>query len=702
MRVPFEWLREFVQCDGTPDEVSRILTMIGHEVEGTEDVDGDVVFEVNITPNRPDCLSILGIARELAAALGKPVRLPDLTVVSEPRGLDFNLDILDSDLCPRYAGRIVRNIAIGPSPEWMRRRIEKCGIRSINNIVDVTNYVLIEMGHPLHAFDLAALRKNRIRVGTPASVQGKGVAVSMQTLDGVSREIPPQSLLIWDGERPVAVAGVMGGLDTEVKESTRDVFIESAYFDPVSVRRTSKALGLRTESSYRFERGTDIKLLKKALDRAARLTAQVSGGRIDGKIDLYPRLYAPPSVRVHYGKVRRVLGVGLSDEEILRTLDGLGLTIDARSDHFAVTPPTYRRDILRDADVIEEVARMYGYDRIPAKMPKVEAAAPEVSRSARRDANPIVKEAFLKSGFTEVINFSFMGTADLDLLGIAEDDGRRSAVVVKNPLRVEDSLMRTTLIPSLLRNVATNIAHGIREMRLFEAARVFIQDPGLKSTRGAGDDPLPVEDLHAGLVLYREKTQSLYPDDTPDFFVVKGVIENMLRELAVRGISFRRSDEPFLHPGQSADILVGGEKAGCIGVLSPVVVDALGIKAQRPSFVVAEVNISMLGATQPDTVTYRPLPRYPAIERDTAVVVDAGLEAAHILSWIDALGEPLVEERTLFDVYQGDRVAAGSKSIAFRVTYRAYDRTLTDEEIDGIHQKLVAHVLTRSGGQIRQ
>jgi phenylalanyl-tRNA synthetase beta chain len=370
MRVPFEWLKEFIDIKESPHEVAHRLTMIGLEVEATEQVDSDVVFEVNVTPNRPDCLSIIGIARELSAAYKAPLVFPDHDILAETGELDFNVDIVDAELCHRYAGRVVRNLKIGHSPDWLKKRLEKCGIRSINNIVDITNYVLLELGHPLHAFDLKTIKGRRIIVGTPNSVKGTGTRIKFKTLDGIEREMPDDSLLIWDAERPIAIAGVMGGIETEVSDSTVDIFIESAYFEPVSVRRTSKTLGLKTESSYRFERGTDIKMLKKALDRAAYLMKEVAGGTICGKIDIYPKRYKPDEINIRYSRVNDTLGLKLAKEEIINCLDGLGFEMKKLANSLKIKPPAYRRDIKSEVDVIEEVARIYGYDRIPAQLPK--------------------------------------------------------------------------------------------------------------------------------------------------------------------------------------------------------------------------------------------------------------------------------------------------------------------------------------------
>jgi phenylalanyl-tRNA synthetase beta chain len=408
MLVPFSWLKEFVDVHLPVEEAAHALTMAGLEVEGIEEAGDDRVMEVNVTPDRPDCLSVLGIARELSAITGIPVTLPEHRVPDDTAA-DFTLEILDETLCPRYAGRIVRGVTIGGSPGWMHERLERCGIRSINTIVDITNYVLLEFGHPLHAFNLATLRGSTIRVGTA------GRDRTIATLDGVERRLPEEALLIWDAERPVAVAGVMGGAETEVGEGTTDIFIESASFQPVSVRRTSKALGLKTEASYRFERGTDILMLEHALDRAAYLVRKLAGGKTSPLLDAYPRGFQPRAVTVEYEKVNRVLGTKLSPEDILGILGRLELELSASRDSFEVIPPAYRHDITTDVDIIEEVARLYGYDRIPTVVPRSEIS----SRVSGAKAGLIeqVKGALLREGFHEAVNYSFLNMDHLDVLG---------------------------------------------------------------------------------------------------------------------------------------------------------------------------------------------------------------------------------------------------------------------------------------------
>jgi phenylalanyl-tRNA synthetase beta chain len=693
MRVSLDWIKDFVKVDATPEAIAEKLTMTGLEVEAIEHIGADVALEVNVTPNRADCLSIIGIARELSVSYGLPLVFPDLNIVSESKGLDFNIEIAQPDLCPRYAGRIVHSLKVGPSPDWMKRRLEICGIRSINNVVDITNYVLMEFGQPLHAFDLSTLKGSMIRVGTPKALAGQS-SMKFKTLDGIERDIPGDSLLIWDGERPVAVAGVMGGMDTEVTDDTTDVLIESACFEPTSVRRTSKILGLKTDASYRFERGADIKVLKKALDRAALLMKELAGGDIYGKIDIYPRRFQPAEINVRFDRVNKLLGLNLSPATILNCLQGLGFEITEQpGSGFIVKVPPYRLDITMEADIIEEVARFYGYDKIPTELPEAIIGGTghrdEIyAAGIKRD----IRQSFLKTGFTEAINLSFMGAQDLDLLAIPQNDSRRKLVRVMNPLREEEAFMRTTILPSLIRNLVHNISHGNRDLRFFEMSRVF---------ENSGSGPLPVEKERIAAVYFREKTKSLYKEEAADFFIVKGVIEAILSGIGAENISYVRSDEPFLHPGRSADILLGGQKAGFVGALSPDVTERIDIKANKPSIIALEMDMAAVIAASQKKVTYRQLPKYPFVERDTAIILDASIEAATIIGHLKSYPSALIEDITIFDVYQGKGIEDGKKSVAFNVRYRSQEKTFTDAEIEKLHSALVEHLISKTAGRVR-
>lgn len=681
MRVSLEWLKEFIGIKLPVETLAGKLTMAGLEVEAIERLDNDHVLEVNVTPNRPDCLSIMGIARELSAITNTPLKFPEYKV-KETDDSEVGIEIADKELCKRYAGRVVKGITISGSPDWIKTRLEKCGIRTINIIVDITNYVLLELGHPLHAFDLDTLKGKTIKVATAGKNQG------IVTLDGVERNLHGDALLIWDGVRPVALAGVMGGAETEVTDSTKNIFIESAYFKPESVRRTSKALGLKTESSYRFERGTDIEMLEIALDRTAFLIEKTAGGKIAKKVDVYPEKFQPNPISVKYERVNRILGTDISREDMTDILGRLKIPTEVNGDYFKVFPPPFRPDIERDADVIEEIARLYGYDRIPTAMPRA-----DISSAVRKTKHPVisaVKEVLRKEGFNEVINYSFMNEKYLDILNLPAEDRRRKAVMIKNPLRKEDSFLRTMLLPSLIENFTYNLFRGIKDIRISEISRVF-EDTG---------KPLPFESLHMGGVYYREKSPSLWKETAGDFYLVKGLVESLFERVKITGFSFSPSNEPFVHPGKSADIFISGEKTGFMGTLSPEVIDRLDIKS-RPDIQIFEMDMDKLLSYIPEAISYTPIPKFPFIERDIAVVLDESIRAADVIKLIRAYPSEFIEDVSVFDSYRGANIPAGKKSLAFAIRYRATERTLTDEEVEALHKDLVEHITGKTGGEIR-
>jgi len=690
MRVPYEWLKEFVDITAKPEDVAERLTMIGLEVEAVESLEDDAVFEVNVTPNRPDCLSIMGIAREISAAFKLPLRIPACDIKGELPLSDFCIEIIVPELCNRYAGRLIKDVVISDSTEWIKTRLEKCGIRTINNIVDITNYVLLEFGHPLHAFDANTISGKKIVVNIA------GTNNKIVTLDGIERELPVDTLLIWDSIRPIAIAGVMGGLETEVSDKTRDIFLESAYFDPYSVRRTSKKLNLVSESSYRFERGTDIEFLEKALNRAALMIKEIAGGTVYEIIDAYPVKYVSEPVEIRYERINRILGTELSNTDMLKILKRLGIGIMDKEDIFIVYPPAYRRDIRRDSDVAEEIARFYGYDRVPVRIPRSSFSSCPLNKKTMNIGK--IREAMRKSGFTEVINYSFMNPSSLDTIAIPENDRRRRTIAIKNPLRQEESLLRTTLVPALIENFKYNLDRGIKDIRFFEISMVFFTPANLREDTGKA---LPIEELKLGGIFYKEKSPSLWREDVRGFYIAKGALESMLEELKITGYLFTPSSEPFLHKGQSSDIYVSGSYAGYLGVIGPEIVETLDLKKQKPEIVVFELNIDMLLTFIPDSIKYSPVPKYPYVERDIAIIVDENISASEIKGFMNSFSSDLIEKVSVFDCYKGGNIPEGKKSLAFSIIYRSKDRTLTDEEVENIHATLVNFLIGKTGGELR-
>lgn len=681
MLIPFSWLKEFIDTVSSPEEVAHTLTMLGLEVEGIETEHNEIVFDIGITPNRPDCLSLLGIARELKASTGEEIILPEHSIQPD-FSEEFKISI-DSHLCRRYAGRIIRDVKIGPSPEWMARRLELSGLRPINNVVDITNYVLLEFGHPLHAFDLDTLKGKTIRVDTPDTIR------VLKTLDSVERQVNENDLLIWDGERPVALAGIMGGLETEVTEKTTDVFLESAYFDPISIRRTSRRLSLKTEASYRFERGTDIEGLITALDRAAFLMKQLCGGRLSQLIDVYPDRYIPGKITLRFKRIEQLLGIRIPDERVIDILQSLDFKItDTTSSALTVEAPSFRVDIENETDLIEEVARHYGYEKIPVSLPEAPLSLDTVSD---KDRTELLKNVLLLSGFNEAINYSFMNPAILDRLNIPTDDRRRACVELINPLRKEDSALRTFLLPSLIDNLLHNIFQGIRDIKLFEIARVFQK----------GGKELPDETKSLGILYLYTPGQRLWEDRPDVFYLLKGVVEKLFQVSNISDFSFVRTTEPFLHPGRSSDIWLDKEKIGFVGILSPQIKAEFDIREIKEDIGVAELNLDILINCRQRVVEYKPLARFPAIRRDIALLVDKGVEAETILSVIGTYRTDIIEEVNIFDVYEGKNIPKGKRSIATSIIYRSKEKTLKDEEVDRVHRDLIDYLMKKTGGQLR-
>ncbi len=696
MLISYEWLKELVEISAAPEEVSKTLTMIGLEVEGETSVQGDTVFEVNVTPNRPDCLSSIGIARELSAAFKTPLKLPLHEIKNGQPVPDFSVEILNPDLCNRYTGRVITGVKISDSPEWMKSRLEKCGIRSINNVVDITNYVLLEFGHPLHAFDADTLTGKKIIVGTPDSFNSlRGMknaerSTKFKTLDGVEREISGGSLLIWDAERPVAVAGVMGGANTEVTEKTRNIFLESAYFEPSSIRKTSKRLGLSSESSYRFERGTDIEFLEKAVDRAALLIKEIAGGTVHKIIDEYPVKYVSEPVKAKFEKINKLLGISATNAEIFEILGLLGIPAENKGDTFIVCPPAHRRDIKRDSDIAEEIARIYGYNNIPITNPQSSLSSGRLNQ--RRINLNKLRDSIRKCGFTEVINFSFMSASALDMIEIPDSDRRRKTIALSNPLNQDECLLRTSLVPALIGNLKYNLDRGMKDIRFFEVSRIF-EDIG---------NTLPLDELMLGGILYKEKAPSLWKEDARGFYIAKGALESLFEELMISGYSFSPSSEPFLHGGQSADIHISNSRIGYVGVMGPDIVEKLDLKKQKPEIVLFELNLDLLLSLMPDAIQYISIPKFPAVERDIALTVDEALPSARIKEIINSYPSELIEEVSVFDYFKGGNIPQGKKSLAFNIIYRSKERTLTDEEIEGLHSSLVGYIAEKTGGELRK
>lgn len=670
---------------GLGEDASGIWILDIDAAPGTELAEamggGDTLLELSITPNRGDCLSMLGVAREVAAMCGTTVKVPESSV--EETGADIHgqtsVTIEDADGCPRYSARLLRGVTIGPSPAWLRERVESAGVRSINNIVDVTNLILLELGQPLHAFDFDRLREGRIVVKRAAAGQ------KFSTLDGVERVLRDDTLLICDGVGPVAVAGVMGGLDSEITPETRNVLIESAYFDPICIRRTSKKLGLRSESSYRFERGIDPEGVIRAVDRAARLMREVGGGEIQkGVVDVYPARIKPVELNFRVERANRFLSMKLTADEMSRALRSIEMTVENGPDAgtLKVTVPTFRPDVTREVDLAEEVARLVGYDEIPVTHPTVavSSAPPEPHMAARQEVRNLLKSA----GFFEVINYSFVSLDGIRKLGLAEGDPRLDPIPVRNPLSEELAVMRTTLLPGILNTAVGNMGHRNEDLRIYELSKVFMPRAG---------EPLPEEPHHlVGLMAGRRSIDTLYGGDDPvDYSDVKGAVEVVFEVFNLPEVTYTAEGlPPYIDPLNGAVAICGGKVLGCLGRLHGDVSVAFDFK--KPVYVF-EIDFDGLYAMQRPRSLFRSLPKFPPVVRDIAVIADESLPVKAPLDFILSRGIALLEEIEVFDIYRSPQIGPGRKSLGYRLVYRAPDRSLTDEEINALHGELTNAVI---------
>jgi phenylalanyl-tRNA synthetase beta chain len=647
-----------------------------------------VILEISITPNRGDCLSVLGIAREVAAICGSKIRIPDVGFQETGPSISelTSVQVEDPVGCPRYTARVVEGVTISPSPEWMRRRLEDAGLRSINNIVDVTNYVLLELGQPLHAFDFSRLRERRIVVRRAR--QGE----KMTTLDGVERNLFDDTLLICDGEGPVAVAGIMGGLNSEIYDDTRDVLIESACFDATCIRRTTKKIGLRSESSYRFERGVDPEGVIRALDRAAQLMAETGGGRIArGRIDVYPEPFAPPVLTLRVGRTNRFLGTGFSDSEMSAALRSLEMQVEEKdSDTLQVIPPSFRPDITREVDLIEEVIRVAGYDKVPVTSPMAAVHAEPVNPYLQ--ARQSTKDTLRAAGFDEVLNYAFISKAALSKLRLPKGHPALSPIPVLNPLSEEQGVMRTSLVPGLLQTARHNLDRSNEDLRIFELSKVFLPRSG---------ETLPQEPHQLAVVMSgRRSPDSLYGGpQLVDYSDVKGIVEEIFCRFRLGDVRFsNEAVPPYLDRRSSATLWSRDIHIGALGLVHPDVHEAFDLK--QKVFLV-ELDFDRLYELRQAHPLFKPLPRFPSVVRDMALVVDENLRVQEPWDFIHNQQLPLLEETEIFDVYRNPQLGTGKKSVGYRLTYRASDRNLTDEEVNELHGQLVARVLSEFNAVLR-
>lgn len=653
---------------------------IGEEYRKYAGLD-DVIFELEITPNRPDCLSHIGIAREVAAYYGRKVKYPSYTLseVIDSVNNYAKVRVEDKERCKRYMGRVIRNVTVAESPEWLKKRIRAMGLKPINNIVDITNFVMFEYNQPMHAFDLDKLENNTVVVR--AAENGEKIT----TLDGVERELVNGELVIADEVKPIAIAGIIGGQATQIEAETKNVFLEVAYFTPDNIRKSAKKLGIVTDSGYRNERGLDIENLPEVIDRAAALIAEVASGEVlDEVIDKYIEKPQKLEIPLNLTKLNTFIGKKLEFDTVGKILSNLGLGIKTLSqDMLLITPPTYRTDLTRPEDLYEEVIRMYGFENIEAVMPveDIESGLKDSKISVADNLKEILKEI----GLHEVINYTFIPREALDILKIKD-----KVIEISNPLSEDMVIVRPTLMYSLLANIRDNFNRNQFDLRFFEVSKVFTPAEELAN-----------EDLRICVAIAGKPERTLWNPKPKayDFYTMKGYVEKLLEYMGINRYKLERSSNENFHPGRSADIKIGNDVIGTFGEVHPDVLEAMDIKRERAY--VADIDLARAEKYIKSAVKYERIVKYPEVTRDLAIVMDKDILVGNMVEDLKRVS-PLIEKIEIFDVYEGEKIDADKKSVAISIVLRNKVKTLEEKEINDVVTKVLETISKKYRGEIRQ
>ena len=688
MKVQVDWLKEYTEIDVPTDELGHVLTMAGLEIESHETVelpDGEKseVLELNVTPNRGYCLSHIGVAREVSALLNKSLKLPDPlktlesewgTVAVEDR---VSVENLEPELCPRYCALVIENVKVGPSPKWLKDRLTAIGLRPINNIVDITNFVMMEYGQPLHAFDRDLLAGNKIIIRR--AKKGEPFA----SLDGTELKLEPAALVIADGEKPVALAGIMGGINSQVSETTSHIVLESACFNPATVRQGSKKYGLRSDSSYRFERSVDLNGVVSAQARAALMMKELAGGGIClGRVDIYPETGKSINIPLRVGRVNQLLGASFNSEQVRDLLSRLGMEVLSQPENMEVKIPSFRPDLLREVDLIEEIARIDGFDKVDTVYPV--AGVRPVRISPRQNIAKKVREVFCCAGFAETVHYSFIERAYAEEFKTAF--ASEQVIALKNPLSSDYDTMRTSLLPGLLKTAGLNLSKGQKPLKLFEVGSVYSSDStGLRTEKAV---------LSAIVLGPYEPTPWKPRGGEYDFYDLKGTLETLITHLHLKLEIFPDS-KPFLLPGKSVRVQIDDRELGYMGQMAP------------EQNLVAELNVYALeldlGALEKSSsLQFQPIPKFPETYRDISILVDRSVTSQKAADLILKTGCPLIQKVDLYDHFEGKKIQADKKSLTFALSFQSAERTLSDNEVNPLFEKIVQTLKSELGASLRE
>lgn len=634
----------------------------------------DAIIDFELTSNRPDCRSIIGIAREAAVTLNQKIKYPEISVnEGADEEIDIDVQIMDTDLCTRYLARKVVDVKIEKSPYWMQRRLIESGIRPINNIVDITNYVMLEMGQPMHAFDMRQIEGNKI------IVKKSDREDKFKTLDEQERLVDTNTLMICDANKDLALAGIMGGMDSEVKYDTKEILFESAVFNRENIRKTSKRLGLRTEASSRFEKGVSEENAKLAIERAAQLVELLGAGKVvKGLVDSYPNPRAQQTLTVDPQKINRRIGIDIGMDEFCSILENLEFECDLKSSNeLLLKVPHFRLDIVEEADIFEEIARIYGFENIPSV--QLQGNSTAGVKTDKQKYIDKIKDTAIACGLYEILTYSFVSPKGLDKIRIPEDSKLRDLVKLINPLGEDTSIMRSTMIANMMDVLATNNSHNVEKAHIFECGHVFTPD-----------DMAGVEETRLCVGIY---------GDEADFYLLKGIVEKIFQRTGIKNPIFvAQKENTSYHPGRCADVFVGDKILGTIGEMHPEVSENYNISKR---VYVAEINVDSMFDVADLTIVFSQLAKYPSITRDIALLIDDEIEVGQIEKIIMSANSDLLEGCKLFDVYKGDQIENGKKSVAYSIVYRSAEKTLTDDDIVEVHESILSALEEKLGAKLR-
>ncbi|MFC1621546.1 phenylalanine--tRNA ligase subunit beta [Candidatus Omnitrophota bacterium] len=687
MRVSLDWLKDYVEIKGGLDKIQQALTMTGLEVTSVLNMEKDHIMDIEITPNRPDCLSVMGVARELAAAvdgsLNVPASIKKAYMKKGPGRGSAKVEVLDKKACPRYVGCTIKNVKVGPSPEWLVERLSAVGVRSVNNIVDITNYVLFETGQPLHAFDLDKLEGGKVIIRKAKKGE------SIIAIDGVKRELDPGILIIADANSPVAIAGIMGGKHTEISKQTKNVLLESAYFDPVLVRKAQRKLSLASESSYRFERGVDFGMVLAASARAQEMIKKIADGKLKGTLtDIGGKTVKEREIELAIDEIPRVLGIEINSTDIMDIFKRLDLKpVKKGKNKILVRCPSYRQDLENDIDLIEEIARLYGYDKIPSKIPEFTIQKTyEEERKSEILSEKKVQNILCSLGLNEIVTYTLASRSSIEALGISFED----LVRLQNPLSSNQEFMRPSLILEMLEVVSWNLSKRNSPIQLFEMSKIYLKG------KQAGE---VVEKMRLSIGMcgstkgnWKERSRDL------EFFDLKGVMETFLPSIGIMGYKIEKAPSSIFRDEISICIKIDKDIIGVAGEVKPSVARKFDIKQK---VYLAEIDMEKILQYAQSQKTFMALARYPSIKRDISILVDDSVNAECILDLIKKQGKELVKSVDVFDFYKGQQIQEGKKSLAYTVEYRSDEKTLKDEDVIQIHKDIQDSLVKELGAQIR-